>query len=167
MRHDGCPNREMKALKLSILENKVARFVRRNSSFVAAVRSIMHFSDGFEKVLVVFFLVAWMIDSVKDMVSSDVLTGCSPHMFQWYIRVAKFLLQHPNIFNINNDIDGKEAETKTLVISDLAYDILFSSWTEEGTLLVRITSQYVQNLMKHNPFHAQSFFKSGRGLLWD
>lgn len=76
-----------------------------------------------------------------------------------------FLLQLPNIFSVIVDINGEETVARMFDIAHLDDEILFSSWTEEGPLLVSAASEYARNQIKYNPIHDTSFYMRGRGLL--
>lgn len=65
---------ERKALKLIKLANNVRGLVRRDSSLVSVVKSVVNFSFASEKEHDVFFLAFAMVDIVEDMISSDFLT---------------------------------------------------------------------------------------------
>lgn len=116
-RYDGRPIAKTEALKQSNLLNTVTSIVRRDSSFVAVVKSIMNFSATFKNEQSRSFLTARIVDIVEDRVSSDFLTCNRPQIYQRQIRTAKFLLQRLNIYNIIEDIYEKETGSKTLDIS--------------------------------------------------
>lgn len=106
-----------------------------------------------------------MVDILEDMVLSDFLYGNRPQTYQRYIRMAKNLLQCPNILSFIENIDGKKLGSRTLDISLLEDGTLFSSWREEEPYLVRTASENVRKSMEHNPVHAPSFYKSRKNLL--
>lgn len=109
-------------------------------------------------------LLGW-VNNTKDMAPSNFLSGNSPQTYQRNIWVAKILFHLPNNDNAIEDIDWKEEGFRTLSISHLDNATLLSSRTVKGLFLVRATSQYFRNQMKHNPLHALSSYKSGRSLL--
>lgn len=76
--HEGRPNAETEALRLSNCSNKVTRIVRRDSSFVVVVDFFMNFSASFENERCKFFLAARMVDIVVKIVLTDFLIGKSP-----------------------------------------------------------------------------------------
>lgn len=108
---------------------------------------------------------AQMVDALKDIVLSDFGTGDSTQTYSHYIWVMKLHIRHTNILNSVRKIDGEEMRSGTLGISQLDDKSLFSSRTEKEPLLVCTTSQYVWNLIKHDPLHTLYFHKSGRVIL--
>lgn len=86
-----------------------------------------------------------MVDIVRDMVSSNFLSGSSPLTNQRSIQLAKFLPECSNIFNNIKDVDWEKFGAMMLGISYRDDENVFSSWTENGPLLVRATSQYARN----------------------
>lgn len=108
-RHDRGPSTstETKASKLSSVLNKVVSIVRRVSSFVATVKSVINFSVGFEKEHSLSFLPPRMVYIVEDMVSSHFLSGNSTQTYQHSIKVTKLLLQSLNIFSFTESMDER------------------------------------------------------------
>lgn len=106
------------------------------------VKPIRNLSAALEKEHGVSFLTARMVDTVKDMVSSELLTSNSPQIYQCYIKVAKFLLQPHNILNIVENTDGEETDSRTLGIPHIDGGTLSSSWTRKRLLLARAVSEY-------------------------
>lgn len=82
--------------------------MRRDSGSVAVVKSVTNFSAAFKKKHGVFFLAAWMVDFVEDMVSSKFVTSNSSQTHQRHILAAKFLLQRPNFLIISEKKDREE-----------------------------------------------------------
>lgn len=80
--------------------------VHQDSSLIAIVKSVINFDAVFEKEHGLSFPVARMVDIVEDMASFDFLSGISFQTCQRYIRVAKFIFQHPDILIVIEDIDG-------------------------------------------------------------
>lgn len=105
-----------------------------------------------------------MVDIDEDVISTSFLTGNSPQRYQRYILVVKFLLQHLNILNIIENIGGMKIRSETLGISHIEGVILLLSWEEGEWFLLRAARGHVRVPMKHHPFHAPSFHKSGRRL---
>lgn len=129
------------------------------------MKSVINFSAVFEKEHGVSFLPASIAGIVENMVSSDLLSGNSSQTYQCYIQVANFFLQRTNILNIIEGIFRKKTVFRTLRISRLDDETIFSSWTEEGPFLVYAACECARNPMKQNPLHAPSFFESGKSLL--
>lgn len=102
----------------------------------------------------------------RKIVFSDI-PAISPPKFQRYIYVARFLLQSVNILSSSEGIAREENGLWTLSIYHLEDGKLFSSWTEDGPLLVRAANLYVSNPIKHNSFRDPSFKKGERGPLWE
>lgn len=106
-----------------------------------------------------------MADVVDGMVSCDSLMDNGFQTYQHFIRVVKILLQRSIIFNIIEYIGEKEKESRKLGITHLDDELLFSSRTEEVSLLVYAASDFAWNHMKQHPFHALSFYNSKSSLL--
>lgn len=158
--HNGRPIAEIEAVKLINIANKVTSIVQCDFPFVAMVNSVMIFSASFEEDHGESFLAAGMVDFVEHMVFPDLLSGNSPQKYQRYMRVAKLLLQFPNIPNIIDDVVEEETASMTLGISHLNAGILISSWTEKEALLVRASRQCAWNPMKRIQFNALSFYEN-------
>lgn len=77
-RHNGRPIAKTEPLKLSNLPNKVTSIVRRDSSFLAIVKSVINFSDVFKEERGVSYLAARGVDIVMNMVLFSVLSGIKP-----------------------------------------------------------------------------------------
>lgn len=71
MRHDCRPIAETEALKLSHFATTVTSLVCPNSLFAVVVKPVKDFSAAFEEGHGVFFLTAWMVDIVEDLVLSN------------------------------------------------------------------------------------------------
>lgn len=99
------------------------------------------------------------------MVPSDFLTGICPQTYQRHTQMANFLLQRPNILKIIENIDAEKTECRTFAIPHHDHGTLFSSWTKEGSHLVRTAMEYVWSPMKLHLFHGLSFYEIERGLL--
>lgn len=96
---------------------------------------------------------------MNDVVLSKFLIDISFQTHHRYFQVAKFFLHCPIFDDVIDNIDGKVTKSKKLCISRPKDETLFSQLGEEP-LLVHAAREYVQNLMKHHPFHAPSFYKS-------
>lgn len=105
-RYDGHPMPEIDALKQSSLANKVTNIVRRDSFFVAIVKSVINYSAVFEKEHGVSFVAARKLDIAEYMVLSDSLSGNRPKTYPRDIWVAKFYLQRSDLLNTIGDTDG-------------------------------------------------------------
>lgn len=148
--------------KLSALANKVTRFVRRDYLFVAVVKSVVDLSATLEKEHGVSFHAAAMMDVVEIVVLFNFLTINSSQTYQHNTHVAKFLLLRPIIHNVTEDNGGEKRVARMLGISLLSDGTLFSSWTVNGRLLDRATSEFVRNKMKQLAFYALPFFQELR-----
>lgn len=137
--------------------------VRRGSSFISILQSLINFSAGFGNVHSKSFITAQMMDSVEYMVLSAFLSGHSLQKYQRYITAAKFLLQRPNILNNIDMVDWREKVSRTLGISHIKDGIFSFFRIVKGPLLVRAASEYARNPAKHNPFQDSSFYKSRKG----
>lgn len=89
-RQDGRPVTETDAIKLSTLENKVTRIVRRDSSFVVLAKSELNLRAAFEKELNVSFFKVWVVVILEGMVLFDFLTGNGSETYQCYRKNATF-----------------------------------------------------------------------------
>lgn len=153
--HDGRPIEGTDVLMPRKLTNKVTSIIRRDSSFVAKVMSIMDLSSAFEKERGMSFF-DQMVDIVEGIVSAHFPIDIIPRTYQFYIQVAWIHLQRSDAFSIFEYVDVEETESWMLCISLYDDGILFMSLTEKGPLLVRATSHYVLKPKKHNRFHALS-----------
>lgn len=81
-------------------------------------------------------LAAQMVHNVDDMVLSDFLTGHSSQTYENYIQITKSLPHRPNDINEDEDAAGEESETRMIGTSRLDDVTFFSSWTDDGLLLV-------------------------------
>lgn len=91
------------------------------------VNSEMNFSTAIEKGYAMSFLATRMMANLEDMISSEFLSGSSPQTYRHYIKMAKFLLQRPNILNFIEVMNGEEVSSRTVKISLLDESTLFSS----------------------------------------
>lgn len=99
------PIAETQALRLSNFSDMINSILCCDASFIAIAKTEIKFIAAPEEEHGVYFLATWMVGIVNYMVSSDFLTHNSPQTYQQYIRVARFLHQRPNIFNIIGDND--------------------------------------------------------------
>lgn len=79
--------------------------------------------------------------------------------------MKRYFQQRLTILDMIEQIDGEDTGTQTLRSSQLDKAALFTSWTDEAPLFIRADSEYIRDSTKHLPFHAPSFYKSGKGLL--
>lgn len=134
-----------KALKRSDFANKGISIVRQDSSFVAIVNMVISFRAAFQKKNVAYFPTAHTEDIFEHMVPSDFPSDSSPQTYRRCTRVAKFLLQRPNIHNVIWDNNGAKTGAKTPSISNLYNRTSISAWTEKRPLQVRAASEWVLN----------------------
>lgn len=92
--------------------------MRRAFLFVAMVKSRINFSASYEKGYGEFFISARMVDIVVNMVLSGSLSGNNPRTYRCYIRMAEFLIQRLNIFNIFENVVSKVTGSRTVGISN-------------------------------------------------
>lgn len=133
---------------LSNLASKVDSILWRNFCFVELENFELNFSAAFMKEHNKSSLAVQMVDVVENMVMSKSLTRNTPQIYQHYIRMAKFPLQHPETLNIIKKFDREEMKSKTLGISHLDNGTLFTSRIKDTLLLILAASEYVRDRMR-------------------
>lgn len=113
----------------------VTGLVRRDSSFVAIMTSLLSFGATFQNEHDMSFVTAQTVHIVDYMLACDFLTGNSRQTYYGYIRVRVFFLYRCTILDMIELIDGSETENRTLGNPNLDEAALFTSWTEKTPLL--------------------------------
>lgn len=124
----------------------------------------MNFTAVSEKEHDVFSFGTQKLDTVMDMVSTNVLTGSSPQTYQRYIHVEVHQFQILTALSNTEGIDGEETKARTLGISNLNDKTMFTWCTIEGPVLVCVASMYVPKSKKSRLFYALSSYKIVRSL---
>lgn len=113
VREDRMALSEAEGINLRKLANKKTGIVRRDSTLVDLLKTILKFAVTFEKDYNKIFVATRIVDIVKGMIDSAFPTGTSVQSYYIYMRVAKITLRHvrvlPWVKTLNTDDPGSNS----------------------------------------------------------
>lgn len=99
--------------------NELTGIVYRYSTFVDLIKTILNFSNPFEKKYNWNLFETHIVNSVKDMTGSHILTGMSAQFYYRYNRPAKIILSHVGIIALVESLNSYDAGSRRPGISHL------------------------------------------------
>lgn len=122
--------------------NKVTGIMHRDFTFEDLMRPILNFSMSFEKAYNEKFVVARIVDTLKDMIDSDFPTEISDQFYYRYFQVAKVMYRHESVCAPVEKLKADVTWSRSLGISHLNHTRLYTASKVELPVLVRAESNF-------------------------
>lgn len=123
-------------INLSKLENKLTGIVYRDSKLLDFIEPILNFAITSKQKYHLKLAATRNMDVVKDMISSDFLTGMSSQPYYRYIRVSTMMMRRESIFSLPESCNANDAGSKRLGNSHLDDKARYTVTREELLILI-------------------------------
>lgn len=136
IRRERVANSEVEGIKLSKLASKVTCIVRRYSTFVHFMKTILNFSTALDKVYNGKFVKVRIVNVTKNVICFEFLTGMNALSDYRDSCIAKMVLTNESALSLVEGPNADDARSESLRVSHSKDIELYRATTEGLPILI-------------------------------